>query len=363
MDQGEWVAIDQLGRVVAEHAPDRLAVVADAAVGVDDADHVRGVLDQRPEPLLAGPQRPLGRLALLDLGGQGLVGPGEVLADPLAQRQGEGQPDDQHQPAQADQEALGAPAGVQGRAQGAEELLLLGVVELLDADGQPPDGRAHPPDLGPEAGLARVRLRPGQGPVDLPEIPVDAGQGRLDHGVVVAEALHQVQLVAEQGTPDLGPAQVAGGRQLLDLDVEQQRIPLDVDQVPGQVGDPAEDVRRPVDVGVGLEDQHLDDQDERDQHPAEGEHQRAAPAAQDAGGVDGPRPRPALGSPRPPVLADHRPRRPSSRRRSRSTGPGCGPGWSCRGTRSGSGRSGPPACACRRPWWPAASGSCARRPS
>ena len=360
--QSQRVAVDQLGRVVAEHPPDRLAVVADAPVGVDDADHVRGVLDQRPEPLLAGPQRPLGRLALLDLGGERLVGPGEVLADPLAQRQGEGQPDDQHQPAQADQQPLGAPAGVQGGAQGAEEALLLGVVQLLDADGGLADGRAHPLGLGAQVGLGRRCLGPGQAPVDQGQVLVDPVDGRVHQRVAAAQAAQLDQLVGQQRPADLCPTDVAGGRQLLDLDVEQQRLALDVDQVAGDVRLLAEDGRGPVDADVGLQDQHLDDQHEPDQHPAEREDQRAAPAAQDAGGVDGPRPRPARGSPWSPVLAEHGPRRPSSRRRSRSTGPGCGPGWSRPGTRSGSGRTCRSACACRRPWSPAASGSCGRRP-
>jgi hypothetical protein len=57
VDQGERVAVDQLGRVVAEHPPDRLAA----------------------EPLLAGPQGPLGRLALVDLGGERRVRPEEPL--------------------------------------------------------------------------------------------------------------------------------------------------------------------------------------------------------------------------------------------------------------------------------------------
>jgi hypothetical protein len=334
VDQGQGVAVDQLGRVVAQHPPDRLAVVADAAVGVDDADHVRGVLDQRPEPLLAGPQRPLGRLALLDLGGERLVGAGEVLADPLAQREGEGQADDQHQPAQADQQALGAGPGLEGAAQGPEEPLLLGVVQVLDLEDHPADGRPHGLDLGGQVGLARVGLGPGQGPVDQPEVRVDGPDGRRDPRVVLAEALHDQQLGAEQTAPQGGSPQVVGGRQLLDLDVEQQGLALDVDQVAGQEGRLAEHGRRAVDVDVGLEDQDLDDQDQRHQHATEGELERAAPPAQDAAGVDGPRPRPARGGPLPALLAEHDPRRPSSTRRSRSTGPGCGRGWSCRGTRS-----------------------------
>ena len=360
VDQAERVAVDQVGRVVAEHPPDRLAVVADGAVGVDDADHVGGVLDQRPEPLLAGPHRPLGRLALLDLGGERRIGAGEVLADPLAQRQGQGQADDQHHPAQPDQQSLGVGPGVQGPAEDTEEPLLLGVVELLDADVHAAEDRPHPLGLGPQAGLGRVRLGPGQGAVDQAQVPAGGHDHGVDRRVAAAEALELVQLVAEQGTTHLDLAQVADGRQRFDLGVEQQRLALDVDQVAGDERLLTEGARGAVDVDVGLQDQQLDDHDEHHQHAPEGELQRAAPPAQDAGGVDGPRLRPARAE--AAELAGHGPRRPSSRRRSRSTGPGCGRGWSCRGTRSGSARTGRPACACRRPWWPAASGSCARRP-
>jgi hypothetical protein len=216
--------------------------------------------------------------------------------------------------------------------------------------------------LGPQPGLGRRRLGPGQSLVDQAQVSVDPDDGGVDHRVTAAEAPELVELVGQQGAAYLGAAQVAAGRQLLDLDVEQQRLALDVDQGAGHVRLLAEDRRGPVDVDVGLQDQRLDDQDEHDQHAAEGELERAAPAAQDAAGVGGPRPCPARGRSRSTERAGHGPRRPSSRRRSRSTGPGCGPCWSCRGTRSGSGRTGRPACACRRPWWPAASGSCARRP-
>jgi hypothetical protein len=148
-----------------------------------------------------------------------------------AQRQGQGQADDQHQPAQADQQARGAGPGLEGAAQGPEELLLLGVVPLLDADGHPADGRPHDRHLGPQPGPARVRLGPGQGPVDDGQVAADPLDRGVDRGVVHAHALQQVQPVAEQGPPHLGAAQVADGQELLDLDVEQQRLALDVDQV------------------------------------------------------------------------------------------------------------------------------------
>jgi hypothetical protein len=211
VDQGEGVAVDQLARVVAEHPADRLAVVADGPVGVDDADHVRGVLDQRAEPLLAGPQGLLGRLALVHLGGQGRVGAGEVLADPLAQRQRQGQPDHQHHGAQADQQPLGAPAGVQGPVDRPEQPLLLGVEELLDAHGQPVGGRLHDRDLVGHADPVRLGLDPGQVALDERQVHAGLGEGLGDLGVA-ALPLGLGELVGEQATPDAGTLQVAGPR-------------------------------------------------------------------------------------------------------------------------------------------------------
>jgi hypothetical protein len=284
VDQGEGVAVDQLARVVAKHPADRLAVVADGPVGVDDADHVRGVLDQGAEPLLAGPQGPLGRLALVHLDGEGRVRPGEVLADPLAQRQRQGQPDEQHQPAEPDQQALGALASIECPVDRPEQTLLLGVEELLDADQQPVGRRPHDRDLGPHTDPARVRLDLGQVAVDERQVFPGLRQG-LRHLHVADLPLGLAELVDEQAAPDTDALQVTGGRQVLDLVLEQQRLALGVDQGAVQERLLAEDGGGAVDVGVGLEDQDLDDQDERHQRPAEGEHQGAAPTAQDAGGV------------------------------------------------------------------------------
>ena len=66
--QGEVVGVhkvrrepaDPLGLLVAEHAADRGALPADDAVGVDDADRVGRVVQERLEPLLAVPDLLLG---------------------------------------------------------------------------------------------------------------------------------------------------------------------------------------------------------------------------------------------------------------------------------------------------------------
>ena len=126
----------------------------------------------------------------------------------------------------------------------------------------------------PAAGRGRRRPGPGQGLVDQAQLPVDPHDGGVDHGVAAAEAPELVELVGQQGAADLGAAQVAAGRQLLDLDVEQQRLALDVDQGAGHERLAVEDRRGPADVDVGLQDQRLDDQDEHDQHAAEGELER-----------------------------------------------------------------------------------------
>src|SRR5438132_12221543 len=64
MDIIEHGAADQLSRPIAEHALDRWALVEDAAGGIDDRDGIRAPFDERPEALLAGPQRTLGVVSL-----------------------------------------------------------------------------------------------------------------------------------------------------------------------------------------------------------------------------------------------------------------------------------------------------------
>jgi hypothetical protein len=285
VDQHQQVGGGQLGRLVAEHARDRLALVADEPFGVEDGDDVGGVLHQRPEPLLAGPQGRLRRLALLDLGGQRPPGAVEVRAHPLAQRQDERHRHQQHHPAEADQQPLGAAPCVERSAERPEEPLLLLVVELLDVEVQPAQGGAHPGHLGAVGRPRGGRLGPGDATVDRTEVLVDRLQRRGDQGIVVAEALEQEQLVAEQGPADLHPLQVAAGRQLLHLDVEQQHLALDVDEVAGQEGHLAEDGGGAGHVDVGPQDQQLDHDDQRDQHADEGQLQRAPSAAQDTSGI------------------------------------------------------------------------------
>jgi hypothetical protein len=137
--------------------------------------------------------------------GERLVRPGEVLADPLAQRQRQGQPHDQDQGAEADQQALGAGPGVQGPVDRVEQPMLLGVEELLDADGQPVGDRQHGRDLGPHVGPARVRPDAGQVPVDQGQVPADLPE-RLRHlGVAAALPLDLEQLVAEEAARTVTP--------------------------------------------------------------------------------------------------------------------------------------------------------------
>jgi hypothetical protein len=285
VDQHQQVGGGQLGRLVAEHARDRLALVADEPFGVEDGDDVGGVLHQRPEPLLAGPQGRLRRLALLDLGGQRPPGAVEVRAHPLAQRQDERHRHQQHHPAEADQQPLGAASCIQRLADGPEEPLLLLVVQLLDVEVQPAQGGAHGCHLGVEARPGRPLPGPGDGAVDRPEVAVDRLERRGDQRIVLALTRKLKELVAEQGPADLHPLQVAAGRQLLHFDVEQQHLALDVDEVAGQEGHLAEDSGGAGHVGVGPQDQQLDHDDQRDQHADEGQLQRAPSAAQDTSGI------------------------------------------------------------------------------
>jgi hypothetical protein len=100
--------------------------------------------------------------------------------------------------------------------------------------------------------------------------------------ITVPLGLGLAELVVEQAPPDGDPLQVAGPREVLDLVLEQHRPTLGVDQGAVEIRLLAEDGRGAVHVGVGLEDQHLDDHDQADQHPAQGELERAPPPAQDA---------------------------------------------------------------------------------
>jgi hypothetical protein len=79
LDQDGQLRPLQLAGRVAEHAFDRRADVSDLRVGLDDHDHVRGVLDQRGESRLALPdEQDLGRERAIerqgDLRGQSLQG-------------------------------------------------------------------------------------------------------------------------------------------------------------------------------------------------------------------------------------------------------------------------------------------------
>jgi hypothetical protein len=116
---------------------------------------------------------------------------------------------------------------------------------------------------------------------------VDLRHGLLDQRVALAQALEQEELVAEQAPPDLEALEVAAGRQLLGLGVQQQRLVADVDEVAGQERHPPEDGGGAGHLDVGPHDQHLDHQDERDQRATEGELQRAAAPAQDPSRVHG----------------------------------------------------------------------------
>jgi hypothetical protein len=101
--------------------------------------------------------------------------------------------------------------------------------------------------------------------------------------ITVPLGLGLAELVVEQAPPDGDPLQVAGPREVLDLVLEQHRPTLGVDQGAVEIRLLAEDGRGAVHVGVGLEDQHLDDHDQADQHPAQGELERAPPPARSTG--------------------------------------------------------------------------------
>jgi hypothetical protein len=95
--------------------------------------------------------------------------------------------------------------------------------------------RSHPRGRGPQSRLGRVRLHFGQGLVDQAQVAVDPPDGLSDLPVTGVDPLKLAHMVAEQGLAELYRADVAGGRQLLDLDVQQRRLALGVDQEAGHV--------------------------------------------------------------------------------------------------------------------------------